>query len=155
MIRGIVRFVDQRTGSAPFLRKSLRYLFPDHWSFLLGEVALYLFLLLVATGVYLTFFFDPSTARTIYHGSYEPLRGASMSHAYASVVGLSFDKVCALLQFFQELPLRKAQVDALLHRLARHWQQEFDVLCTPKNSSRAFSDRKAQALFRLHRVSSA
>jgi transposase len=46
------------------------------------------------------------------------------------VVGLSFDKVCALLQFFQELRLRKAQVDALLHRLARHWQKEFDVLCT-------------------------
>ena len=46
------------------------------------------------------------------------------------VVGLSFDKVCALLQFFQELRLCKAQVDALLHRLARHWQKEFDVLCT-------------------------
>ncbi len=46
------------------------------------------------------------------------------------VVGLSFDKVCALLQFFQDLRLRKSQVDALLHRLARHWQQEFDVLCT-------------------------
>jgi transposase len=46
------------------------------------------------------------------------------------VVGLSFDKVCALLQFFQELRLRKAQLDALLHRLARHWQKEFDVLCT-------------------------
>jgi transposase len=46
------------------------------------------------------------------------------------VVGLSFDKVCALLQFFQELRLCKGQVDALLHRLARHWQKEFDVLCT-------------------------
>jgi transposase len=46
------------------------------------------------------------------------------------VVGLSFDKVCALLQFFQELRLRKSQADALLHRLARHWQKEFDVLCT-------------------------
>jgi hypothetical protein len=46
------------------------------------------------------------------------------------IVGLSFDKVCALLQFFQELPLRKSQADALLHRLARHWHKEFDVLCT-------------------------
>ncbi len=45
-----VRFVDQRTGAAPFLRKALRYLFPDHWSFLLGEVALYAFVVLVATG---------------------------------------------------------------------------------------------------------
>jgi transposase len=46
------------------------------------------------------------------------------------VVGLSFDKVCALLQFFQELRLRKSQADSLLHRLARHWHKEFDVLCT-------------------------
>src|SRR5206468_1036789 len=59
MIRRIVRFVDRRSGSAPLLRKALRYAFPDHWSFLLGEVALYCFLVLVATGVYLTFFFKP------------------------------------------------------------------------------------------------
>ena len=48
-------------ATAPFLRKALRYLFPDHWSFLLGEVALYAFIVLVATGIYLTLFFDPST----------------------------------------------------------------------------------------------
>ena len=53
--------VDKRTASAPLLRKVLRYLFPDHWSFLLGEVALYAFIVLVATGVYLTFFFVDST----------------------------------------------------------------------------------------------
>ena len=53
MIRRVVRFLDQRTGTAPFLRKTLRYLFPDHWSFLLGEVALYAFIVLVATGIYL------------------------------------------------------------------------------------------------------
>ena len=41
MIRRIVRFLDQRTGTAPLLKKTLRYVFPDHWSFLLGEVALY------------------------------------------------------------------------------------------------------------------
>src|SRR5271165_1986282 len=78
------------------------------------------------------------------------------------VVGLSFDKVCALLQFFQELRLRKAQVDALLHRLARHWQKEFDVLCTllahslvvhadetswSLNSAWAFLSEKARLLF--------
>lgn len=78
------------------------------------------------------------------------------------VVGLSFDKVCALLRFFQELPLRKAQVDALLHRLARHWQKEFDVLCTllahslvvhadetrwSLNSAWAFLSEKARLLF--------
>jgi transposase len=46
------------------------------------------------------------------------------------VIGLSFDKVCQLLQFLQKLPLRKTQADALLQQLARHWQHEFDVLCT-------------------------
>ena len=53
----------------------MRYLFPDHWSFLLGEVALYAFVVLIATGIYLTLFFDPSTAKTVYHGPYAPLDG--------------------------------------------------------------------------------
>jgi ubiquinol-cytochrome c reductase cytochrome b subunit len=97
VIRKAVRFLDQRTGDAPLLRKVLRYLFPDHWSFLLGEVALYLFLLLVATGVYLTFFFEPDTSTTIYRGSYAPLQGATMTHAYKSVVDLSLDVKAGLL----------------------------------------------------------
>jgi hypothetical protein len=46
------------------------------------------------------------------------------------VVGLSFDKVTLVLNFFQNLKLSKSQADALLHQLARHWHQEFDVLCT-------------------------
>ena len=75
VIRKVVRFLDQRTGTAPFLRKTLRYLFPDHWSFLLGEVALYAFMVLVATGIYLAFFFVDSTHQVVYHGSYLPLRG--------------------------------------------------------------------------------
>jgi hypothetical protein len=45
-------------------------------------------------------------------------------------IGLSFDKVCALLNFFQNLRLRKSQADALLYQLSRHWEREFDVLCT-------------------------
>src|SRR5581483_11257378 len=65
-----IRFLDERTGGVPFIRKTLRYLFPDHWSFLLGEVALYAFVVLVGTGIYLTLFFEPSTAHTVYHGSY-------------------------------------------------------------------------------------
>jgi ubiquinol-cytochrome c reductase cytochrome b subunit len=97
MIRGAVRYLDQRSGAAPLLKKALRYLFPDHWSFLLGEVALYAFIVLVATGIYLTFFFDPSTAHTVYHGSYAPLRGLEMSRAYKSVVDLSFDVKAGLL----------------------------------------------------------
>src|SRR6185503_17508892 len=74
------------TNAAPLLRKALRYLFPDHWSFLLGEVALYAFIVLVATGTFLALFFEPSLSETVYHGSYAPLRGATMSHAYASIV---------------------------------------------------------------------
>jgi len=97
VIRRTVRFLDQRAGAAPLLRRALRYVFPDHWSFLLGEVALYSFLVLVATGIYLTFFFDPSTATTVYQGSYAPLRGQEMTHAYRSVVDLSFDVKAGLL----------------------------------------------------------
>jgi ubiquinol-cytochrome c reductase cytochrome b subunit len=97
MIRGAVRAVDERTGAAPFLRRALRYVFPDHWSFLLGEIALYAFVVLVLTGVYLTFFFEPSTARTVYDGGYAPLQGREMSHAYRSVVDLSLDVKAGLL----------------------------------------------------------
>jgi quinol---cytochrome-c reductase cytochrome b subunit len=92
-----VRFLDDRSGTAPFLRRALRYLFPDHWSFLLGEVALYSFVVLVATGIYLTLFFDPSAAPTVYHGTYAPLRGVEMSHAYRSAVDISFRVKAGLL----------------------------------------------------------
>jgi ubiquinol-cytochrome c reductase cytochrome b subunit len=97
VIRGAVRFLDSRAGAAPFLRKALRYVFPDHWSFLLGEIALYSFLVLVGTGVYLTFFFEPSTAQTVYHGTYAPLQGQHMTEAYRSVVDLSLDRKAGLL----------------------------------------------------------
>jgi ubiquinol-cytochrome c reductase cytochrome b subunit len=92
-----VRFIDQRTASAPLLRKALRYLFPDHWSFLLGEVALYSFIVLIATGIYLALFFDDSTAKTVYHGPYTPLDGQMMSAAYKSVLDLSFTVKAGLL----------------------------------------------------------
>ena len=58
---------------------------------MLGEVAMYCFVVLVVTGVYLTFFFVPSDKTVIYHGSYAPLRGVAMSQAYESTVRLSFD----------------------------------------------------------------
>src|SRR2546421_4426653 len=96
-IRDPVRFIDQRTASAPLLRKVLRYLFPDHWSFLLGEVVLYSFILLIATGIYLALFFDPSTAKTVYHGPYRPLDGQTMSAAYKSVLDISFTYKAGLL----------------------------------------------------------
>jgi ubiquinol-cytochrome c reductase cytochrome b subunit len=97
MIRRFVRFIDSRSGAAPFIKGTLRYLFPDHWSFLLGEVALYAFVVLVATGVYLTMFFHPSLADTVYHGTYAPLRGQKMSEAYKSTVDISFHVKAGLL----------------------------------------------------------
>jgi ubiquinol-cytochrome c reductase cytochrome b subunit len=97
VIRGAVRFLDESTGAPPLLRRALRYVFPDHWSFLLGEVALYTFVVLVGTGVYLTFFFDPSTAEVVYRGSYGQLQGVEMSRAYKSVVDLSLEVKAGLL----------------------------------------------------------
>jgi ubiquinol-cytochrome c reductase cytochrome b subunit len=96
-VRDPLRFIDERTGAAPFLRKALRYVFPDHWSFLLGEVALYAFAVLVATGVYLTLFFEPSLSDTVYAGPYAPLHGVEMSEAYRSVVDISFSVDAGLL----------------------------------------------------------
>jgi ubiquinol-cytochrome c reductase cytochrome b subunit len=97
VIRTLVRFVDERSGTAPLLRKALRYVFPDHWSFLLGEIALYAFVVLVGTGVYLTLFFEPSTHHVVYHGQYAPLRGVRMTEAYRSAVDLSFQVKAGLL----------------------------------------------------------
>ena len=96
-LRDPVGFVDERTGAAPFIKKTLRYLFPDHWSFLLGETTLYSFVVLVGTGIYLALFFDPSLAATVYTGPYAPLQGRSMSEAYRSVVDISYSVDAGLL----------------------------------------------------------
>ena len=97
MIRRATRYLDERAGAAPFLRKAMRYVFPDHWSFLLGEIALYSFVVLVLTGIYLTLFFEPSLKETVYQGSYGPLQGQKMSEAYRSVVDISFKVKAGLL----------------------------------------------------------
>ena len=97
VIRRAVRYLDTRTATTPIVRKTLRYLFPDHWSFLLGEVALYAFIVLVATGIYLTFFFVDSTRDVVYHGPYLPLQGQHMSEAYRSVLNISTTVKAGLL----------------------------------------------------------
>src|SRR3954463_5718002 len=83
--------VDDRLIVAGPLRRTLNKVFPDHWSFLLGEIALYSFLVLLLSGTYLTFYYDASMKEVSYDGSYEALRGVSMSAAYESTLGLSFD----------------------------------------------------------------
>lgn len=84
-------FLDDRLGAGNFLKRNLRKVFPDHWSFLLGEIALYSFIVLLLTGTFLTFFFKPSMGHVAYEGSYEPLKGIMMSEAYASTLSISFD----------------------------------------------------------------
>jgi ubiquinol-cytochrome c reductase cytochrome b subunit len=85
------RWLDQRTGAARAGQGALAKIFPNHWSFLLGEIALYSFVVLVVTGIFLTFFFRASTETVIYDGSYAPLQGVEVSQAYASAMDLSFD----------------------------------------------------------------
>lgn len=86
-----IDWVDERLGIAKFTRKSLNKIFPDHWSFMLGEIAMYSFFILLLTGTFLTFFFVPSTADVVYNGTYAPLRGHVVSQAYASTLNLSFN----------------------------------------------------------------
>jgi ubiquinol-cytochrome c reductase cytochrome b subunit len=89
--RRLLRWFDDRLGAARFATTALNRVFPDHWSFMLGEIALYSFVVLVLTGTYLTFFFQPSFEEVVYQGSYEPLQGVEMSAAYASALDISFD----------------------------------------------------------------
>ena len=83
--------VDSRFTVAGFLRPQLNKVFPTHWSFMLGEIALYSFIILILTGVYLALFFDPSITKVIYDGAYLPLNGVEMSRAYATALDISFD----------------------------------------------------------------
>ena len=84
-------WADDRLGLATLMRKNLRKVFPDHWSFMLGEIALWSFVVLLLTGVFLTFWFNPSMSESVYQGSYTQLRGVPMSDAYASTLHISFD----------------------------------------------------------------
>jgi ubiquinol-cytochrome c reductase cytochrome b subunit len=91
IVQRAVRWVDDRLGATSFTRDALNKVFPDHWSFMLGEIALYCFIFLVATGTFLAFFFVPSAEEVVYRGSYAPLRGVEVSEAFASVLRISFD----------------------------------------------------------------
>jgi len=84
-------FADERVGASKAVKFLARKIFPDHWSFMLGEVALYSFIILLLTGTFLTFFFVPSVGETTYSGAYAPLNDTKMSEAFASTVRLSFD----------------------------------------------------------------
>ncbi|MFC5720445.1 cytochrome bc complex cytochrome b subunit [Streptomyces gamaensis] len=84
-------WADGRVGLFTLAKANLRKIFPDHWSFMLGEVALYSFVVIILTGVYLTLFFKPSMNEVVYHGTYTPLDGIRMSDAFKSTLDISFD----------------------------------------------------------------
>ena len=84
-------YIDERTSISGLVREVGRKIFPDHWSFMLGEVALYSFVAILLSGTFLTFFFNPSMTEVHYEGSYVPLKGIEMSAAYASSLDISFD----------------------------------------------------------------
>jgi ubiquinol-cytochrome c reductase cytochrome b subunit len=90
-LAGTANYLDERVGVAGILKEFGRKIFPDHWSFMLGEVALYSFLVLLLSGMFLTFFFQPSQVPVIYDGVYGPLKGAEMSIAYKSALDISFE----------------------------------------------------------------
>ncbi len=96
-VDGVYGWLDDRLRVSGSGRKWVNKIFPDHWSFMIGEIALYSFVVLLATGVFLSLYFVPSAKEIIYNGPYAPLRGLRVSEAYASTIDLSFSVRCGLL----------------------------------------------------------
>ncbi len=90
-VAGTANYLDERTSLSGLVKALGRKVFPDHWSFMLGEIALWSFVVVLITGIFLTFFFEASMVETHYHGAYAPMRGIEMSAAMASTLEISFD----------------------------------------------------------------
>ena len=114
-------WVDERTGAAKGLRFLLKKVFPDHWSFLLGEVAMYSMVIALITGTFLTLWFVPSMGHVVYEGSYVPLKGVAMSEAYASTLDISFEVKGGLLM-----------------RQLHHWSALFFIVGIALHAARVF-----------------
>jgi ubiquinol-cytochrome c reductase cytochrome b subunit len=114
-------WADDRTGAAKGLRYLLRKVFPDHWSFLLGEVAMYSMIIALITGTFLTLWFVPSMGHITYEGSYVPLKGVGMSEAYASTLDISFEVK-----------------GGLLIRQLHHWSALFFIIGIALHAARVF-----------------
>ncbi len=110
MIESLYAWVDDRLAISRSGRKMLDYIFPDHWSFMIGEIALYSFIVLLATGIFMTLYYVPSGAQEIYHGMYLPLVGQRVSESYASTIDLTF-----------------AVRGGLLMRQAHHWAADIFI----------------------------
>ncbi|MGX2997699.1 cytochrome bc1 complex cytochrome b subunit [Streptomyces sp. JNUCC 64] len=87
----VADWADGRLGIYSLAKANMRKIFPDHWSFMLGEVCLYAFVIIILTGVYLTLFFHPSMNEVEYHGPYVPLQGQLVSEAFNSTMKISFE----------------------------------------------------------------
>ncbi|MFF2653387.1 cytochrome bc complex cytochrome b subunit [Streptomyces sp. NPDC058045] len=87
----VADWADGRLGLYGLAKANMRKIFPDHWSFMLGEVCLYSFIIIILTGVYLTLFFHPSMNEVTYNGSYVPMQGQLVSEAFNSTMHISFD----------------------------------------------------------------
>ena len=90
-VSGVGGWLDDRFHGAKGVRVLMHKVFPDHWSFMLGEIALWSFVILLLTGTYLALFFVPSMSDVVYSGSYAKLDGITMSQAYQSTLNISFD----------------------------------------------------------------
>ncbi|MFD6816407.1 cytochrome bc complex cytochrome b subunit [Microbacterium sp. NPDC060132] len=84
-------YLDERTSISGLMKELGRKVFPDHWSFMLGEIALWAFVVVFITGTFLTFFFQASMVPTHYTGAYAPMRGMEMTAAFDSALRISFD----------------------------------------------------------------
>ncbi|MFB9732257.1 cytochrome b [Ornithinimicrobium kibberense] len=113
--------IDDRTGLAKAMRFGLKKVFPDHWSFLLGEVAMYSMVIALITGTFLTFWFVPSLGHVTYDGAYVPLKGVGMSEAYASTLDISFEVKGGLLM-----------------RQLHHWSALFFIVGIALHAARVF-----------------
>jgi ubiquinol-cytochrome c reductase cytochrome b subunit len=90
-VGGAANYIDERTSISGAVKFLGRKIFPDHWSFMLGEISLYSFVVILLSGTFLTFFYDPSMVEVHYDGSYVPLKGIHMSAAYSSTLNITFD----------------------------------------------------------------
>ncbi|GAA1179825.1 cytochrome bc complex cytochrome b subunit [Ornithinimicrobium humiphilum] len=113
--------IDERTGLVKAMRFGLGKVFPDHWSFLLGEIAMYSMVICLITGTFLTFWFVPSMGHVVYDGSFVPLKGVAMSEAYASTLDISFEVKGGLLM-----------------RQLHHWAALFFIVGLALHAARVF-----------------
>ncbi|WP_299449357.1 ubiquinol-cytochrome c reductase cytochrome b subunit [uncultured Serinicoccus sp.] len=118
---GALVWADERVGAAKGLRFALKKVFPDHWSFLLGEIAMYSMIIALITGTFLTLWYVPSMGHVVYDGDYVPLKGVGMSEAYASTLDISFEVK-----------------GGLLIRQLHHWSALFFIVGIALHAARVF-----------------